>query len=323
MCILDEAKKFSNTKLKSLKDAVNQKVIREDICIFTCGSLGRLEITQNSDLDLFFVLMNTEEGEENSISNLEKYLFFSDIYQINKVMGFKDPSKGGLYWDFITEKQLLDIGSRVEDYNNSFTARMLLLLEGKPLNNEDIFRKLKKHVINKYFEEYLNHVNNFYPLFLMNDILRYWYTLTLNYEYRRDSKDDKNEKYWKRLELKYARFLTCLSLIMCLFKKKLTKEDVCVFSDMTPLERIEYLHENYEDISDGDYLKKIKSKYELYLGLRKKDPGWWNEGNNKTEAFKNADEFHQLLKEMLYVIARTNPELVEKMDLILSEKVIS
>ena len=57
--------------------------------------------------------------------------------------------------------------------------------------------------------------------------------------------------------------------------------------------------------------------------MRKKDPGWWNEGNNKTEAFKNADEFHQLLKEMLYVIARTNPELVEKMDLILSEKVIS
>ena len=43
------------TTFKSFKGAVNQNVNREDICIFTCSSLELLEITQVSDLNLFFV----------------------------------------------------------------------------------------------------------------------------------------------------------------------------------------------------------------------------------------------------------------------------
>ena len=313
---LDEARELSLYKLNELRNTFAEKLKYKNICIYACGSLGRSEITDKSDLDLFFILMD-ENGNEATLSNLDKYLFFAQVYEINHELGFDDPSKGGFYWECISEKNMLDIGSRKEDYNNGFTARMLLILEGKALTDQETFMKLKTRVIEKYFEEYLEHSESFYPLFLMNDIWRYWYTLTLNYEYRKDPADDRNKRYWKRLKLKYARFFTCLSMIMCLFKKDLTKEDVFLFSNMTPFERIEYLEKNIQEVSSGNYYNKIKDKYEWFLELRKNTSDWWEEGDNKSIALKNADEFHSLLKEMLSVVANTNIKLAEKMDLII------
>lgn len=316
---LNEARELSKKKIEKLRLTISNKINEDNVCIYACGSLGRFEITEKSDLDLFFILMD-DAGEERTFSRLSKYVFFSKMYEINQELGFDDPSKGGFYWNFITEKKLLDIGSREEDYNNSFTARMLLILEGKALSKKETFVTLKRRVINKYFEDYPDHREPFYPLFLMNDIWRYWYTLTLNYEHRKDpgGEHDKNDKnYWKRLKLKFARFFTCMSMIMCLFKEDLTEDDVLNFSDLTPFERIEYLQNNIPEIAEGDYLNKITKKYEWFLDLRKNDSTWWKEKNNKDIAFTNADEFHTLLKNMLSVVASTNPDLAEKMDLII------
>ena len=163
---LEEAKELSNTRIKDLRSKFEKGIHNKDICVFACGSLGRLEITDTSDLDLFFILMDDTTGKEREISNIDKYRFFSKIYDINHEMGFQDPSKGGFYWDFITECRLLDIGSRIEDFNNSFTARMLLMLEAKPLHNTEAYLQLKKLQIstinnNNIFLEY----REFYKLY--------------------------------------------------------------------------------------------------------------------------------------------------------------
>lgn len=317
MNTLDQAKSFSSKKIEQLRNNMQHGCEDNNICVYACGSLGRYEATEKSDLDLFFILMNDERDEERIINNISKYVFFGKLYEINKEMGFKEPSKGGLYWEFISEKKLLDIGSQEEDYNNSFTARMLMILESKPLFNDQKYIELRKRIIEKYFEDYQDHNKPFYPLYLMNDILRYWYTLTLNYEYRRDANDDTNKKYWRRLKLKYARLFTCFSMLMCLFKKDINVDDVVFFSSITPFERIEYLSNIYDEVRDGHFYDSLSRQYEWFLDLRNETSDWWDIDSNKTIAIEKADRFHLTIKNMFAEIAKYNPQLADRMDIII------
>lgn len=284
------------------------------ICVYACGSLGRLEMAENSDLDLFFIIMNSAKKEEKSLcSNLDRYNFFAKLHDIHKELGYKDPSKDGIYWDFISQNNLLDIGSREEDFNNSFTARMLLLLESKPLYNKKAYDRLVKLIVDKYFVDYKGHSSTFYPLFLMNDILRYWYTLTLNYEYRRDNNDSENDKNWKRLKLKYARLITCFSMVSCLYKPEITPEYVIDCIKMTPFERLNMLPSYFEEIDD--IIKEIETKYKWFLELKKEDKEWWNIASNKKSAIENAESFHNIVvHELMNKLSCANPELRKRAD---------
>ena len=228
-------------------------------------------------------------------------------------MGFPDPSKGGEYWDFISKEDLLDIGSRNEDFNNSFTTRLLLILESKPLFNEEGYEELIAETVKRYFVDYEEHQGEFYPLFLMNDILRYWYTLTLNYEYRRDDRDDINKKNWKRLKLKYARLVTCFSMLACLYRKNITPQYVINCIKMTPIERLEYLSESSETVRG--IVIKIIEEYNWFLDLRQDTNNGFDEAQKRQEAFERAERFHNLVvNELMGEVSKQHPQLRSRMD---------
>ena len=303
----------SQEKLKLLKDSITETYNNEKynkIIVYVCGSLARNEMVESSDLDLFFIDIN----EKPQSSNLEKYTFFSKMYEINKSNHFQDPSKQGYYWDFIPQNNLLDIGSREEDFNNSFTARMLLILESKPLLNETNYEELLNMILDKYFEDYNEHSEDFYPLFLMNDILRYWYTLTLNYEYRKDPNDNKTKRYWKRLKLKYARLLTCFSFIACLCSGAVSKNEVLRFIHYTRFERLDYLAEKFSELLE--IVIDIKQEYAYFIQLHSENSQWWEDETNKKTAFSHAENFHSLLiHQLLKKVVEKNPTLQNKIDM--------
>jgi len=315
--ILDNQKKVSLQKLNELREKLLQTFPEDDdkykdICVYACGSLGRLEMTQNSDLDLFFVSMH-ENDKDPMKKNLNRYIFFSKMYNVNTEMGFSRPSKDGEYWEFINKADLLDIGSRKEDFNNSFTTRLLLILESKPIYNEEVYNSLIKETIEKYFVDFKEHQDEFYPLFLMNDIWRYWYTLTLNYEYRRDNKDDVNKKNWKRLKLKYARLITCFSMLACLYHKGITPEYVAECVRMTPFERLDRVAK--ENTKLTDIITEIKEEYEWFLSLREEMDNGFDEDDFRMNAFARAEKFHELVvHRMMGVLSEEYPELRNKTD---------
>lgn len=315
------------TKLK--RKEVSERMEKEfsaipfskNVCVYACGSMGRLEMTDASDLDLFFISTDTNKDkccrkEETGISTLNKYRFFGTLYKINSELGYSDPSKGGEYWDFISDTNLIDIGSRKEDYNNSFTARMLLILESTPLFNPSLYNQLTQKVVDAYFRDYEDNKDGFVPLFIMNDIKRYWYTLTVNYEARRDKNDDNNKKYWKRLKLKYARLLTCYSMIACLYERDVTSDYVIRCINMTPFERLEMLTKNHPGEKLDSVFESIKNEYEWFLRLRKEGPEWWDDSNHREEAFsQHSPAFHDLIiHKFLGIISETNPHLKEMTD---------
>lgn len=284
----------------------------KEVCVYACGSLGRLELTQTSDLDLFFISMS-DYKKDLMRKNLNRYLFFSKLYDVNCEIGFTEPSKCGEYWDFINRNDLLDIGSRKEDFNNSFTARLLLILESKPIYNEEAYECLVRKIISQYFADYKDHQSEFYPLFLMNDILRYWYTLTLNYEYRRDDKDDKNKKNWKRLKLKFSRLLTCFSMLACLYHKEITPDYVIECIKMTPLERLDRLAK--ENNSVVKIVEKIKEEYEWFLRMRQNVKDGFEDESKRKEAFRRAENFHDLvIHKLMRQLSQEYPQLRDRAD---------
>lgn len=315
--IIANAKEKSLIILDELRKKMHQTFPLEcgqyqNICVYACGSLGRLEMTENSDLDLFFISLHDSKIDPMG-QNLNKYIFFSKLYEINRAMGFPDPSKGGEYWSIINKMDFLDIGSRKEDFNNSFTARLLFMLESKPLYNERIYNQLLDETVSKYFVDYQEHQEEFYPLFLMNDILRYWYTLTLNYEYRRDDKDSINKRNWKRLKLKYARLITCFSMLACLYHKNVTPDYVTECIKMTPPERMDKLALENEKISGT--VKEIKTEYEWYLNLRQSMDNGFDEKEQRKSAFMRAEKFHELVVHRLMgELSQNYPQLRLKTD---------
>ena len=320
---IDSIKAKSLEKLINLRSDCQFNIDRIDfkpnVCVFAAGSLGRLEIADSSDLDLFFVLTDKiDESQNNSNSfipsNLQIYTFFNAIYEMYKKHNYPEPSSGGKYLEFINVSELFRIGSREEDFKNGFTTRMLLLLESKYIYNEKKYNEIIEEILDAYFVDFDDHSDNFAPLFLMNDIYRYWYTLTMNYEFRRDKADDINKKYWKRLKLKYARMLTCYSMIACLYKPNIQKKDIKNFVDMTPMERIESVNQFVCGIENE--IDEIKNSYSWFLELKRESSDWWNKNENKTKAFSNAELFHEILiHRFMKKVELANPKLKNKTEI--------
>lgn len=300
---------------EELSHALPEKYKNHGVCIYACGSLGRLEFGNASDLDAFYIVDSLKEGCNGPIPKVDREEFFSVIRRINSMLDFPPPSKGGKYLVFTPREDLFDIGSQEEDSKNSYTARMLLLLESKPLYNKQVYDKLIEDVVDQYFIDYPDHTENFNPLYLMNDIKRYWYTLCLNYENRRNKNDDRAERYRKRLKLKFARRITCFSMLACLYKKGIDKSYVVTCTKMTPFERFEMLAKDNEELTA--VLGNIKQMYVHYLELKTHDTLWWEEDpNRKAVAFKDAGKFQRLINNgFMQRIACENPELLDLMDL--------
>ena len=62
-----------------------------------------------------------------------------------------------------------------------------MLLESKPLFNETLYDSQMDEIVGLYFRDDVDR-SSFKPLFLLNDLLRFWRTLCLNYEIIRNDK---------------------------------------------------------------------------------------------------------------------------------------
>jgi hypothetical protein len=82
------------------------------------------------------------------------------------------------------------LGTPEDDVTNTFTARLLLLLESRVLLEESVYRDVTEEVIAAYWRDYEDHKTDFMPAFLANDILRLWRTFCVNYEARTERVPD-------------------------------------------------------------------------------------------------------------------------------------
>jgi hypothetical protein len=192
-------------------------------CVYVTGSFGREEAGRNSDLDLFIVGRTDEPrpGESQrrpALSNLDEILVKADLIEATRDMGFPEFSGDGEYLEHYTVDELVKtLGHPEDDVTNTFTARLLLLLESKPLFGDDVYQEAIDQVIAAYWGDFTDHKNAFVPAFLANDILRIWRTFCVNYEARtaREPEKKKAKRKLKNYKLKHMSSRTKMEGLSC------------------------------------------------------------------------------------------------------------
>lgn len=264
--------RITNSKdlLKSVREhlALRPACSRSDLCIYAAGSLARLETGLVSDLDLFFIGYRPErEKGKRSISRLQELQAFADLIQLNDELHLEPFSGDGQYLKVHELEDIIDgTGSSDDDSENLFTTRLLLLLESKPLAGMGVYNQAVDEVLGMYFRDGRGR-KGFRPLFLLNDVLRYWRTLCLNYE--RD-RFEQGKPWWKRnLNLKFPRKLTVFSTVLSIIAFDVrSAEDFKPLSHMTPMERLAAALDRMADPSLESTFKTILDDYEDFLAAK-------------------------------------------------------
>lgn len=250
---LDDAKRSSKARfvnlIKGLESA--QATIDGKACVYATGSFGRLEAGPASDLDLFIVvdtISNAEKIETRLLDGIgETKLKFHLISAVEN-SGIATFDAGGRYLDSHgMDDFTAHLGSQSDDFRNTLTGRLLLLLESRSLLGQEMYLRLLRKVIDAYFQDYVGNESSFIPSFLINDILRLWRTFCVNYEFARKKGSD--DIKIKNLKLKFSRMLTCYSAIVYLLSvfgrgHTVSPDDVMLMASLTPVERLEYIQQN-------------------------------------------------------------------------------
>ena len=316
---IEKHRDYSLLRITELTNRISQidDLKKNDLCVYTTGSYGRLEASSNSDIDLFFLDTNNDE----QTSNLDKTLINSEIIKICRNLNLPEFSKDGLYLNSLWIKDMKKyLGSASDDYYNYFTARMLLLLESRPIYNNELYEKSLDEIINCYFVDFHDHTVNFKPIFLTNDIIRFWKTLCLNYEHRRITKKEEktldipdNEKlvsHTKNLKLKFSRKLTCFSFILKLLDldKTITQDDIKKIVLQTPIERLQSLKNNSVEVSSK--IQKALNSYQWFIDKTQVPSNemlsWISDRNERDDAFERSRQFGQEIFEILEVVDKQN-----------------
>jgi predicted nucleotidyltransferase len=284
------------------------------LCIYATGSLARREATEHSDLDAFFLLSGDEN--EKPLGRIRDVRILNAVLNAQEEAGFPDFSNDGAYLKFLYIDDVVKcIGHRDDDYKNAFTARILLLTESCYLFNNQNFECFKDKIVDIYFQDFHNHSNDFRPIFLLNDILRFWRTLCLNYENARHWREDEDEikrakGHLDNLKLKFSRLNICYSYICHLMSQgpALTRDNALITSNLTPFERLNDIEYRYENLAP--IIGTMKNEYAWFLETTDKPKlemlDWISKQENRDEAFRHAGIFVNNMGELVKSVAEQN-----------------
>ena len=111
-------------------------------CVYMTGSFGRGEASRHSDLDLFIVGKAngrlTRVGKPGSeLSRLDEICIKADLIEVTRELGIQEFSGDGQWLVHYSVDELIQtLGTQHDDAQNTFTARLLLILENQALLGE-------------------------------------------------------------------------------------------------------------------------------------------------------------------------------------------
>jgi hypothetical protein len=265
--------KALRAKLKSAEDIAAGKA-----CVYATGSFGRGEASAHSDLDLFIVGKSTgtpgPNGKEGSLlKRLDDIRIKADLIEATRALGIPEFSGDGRYLvHYSVHDFTKTLGTPEDDVTNTFTARLLLLLESCPLVEEAVYGEILEEVVAAYWRDYEDHKATFMPAFLANDVLRLWRTFCVNYEARteRVPEEEKAKGKIKNYKLKHSRLLTCYSALLYLLavfgaKNSVSPTDALDMIRLAPTRRLEWLRDNPAFAEARPAIVKLLDQYERFL----------------------------------------------------------
>jgi Nucleotidyltransferase domain len=192
---LNAARDRAREGVARLREAVNEEFgDRTDIIVGVNGSYARQEVTPGSDVDIFFLGTGSVEPAREAQEAFSPKL---------EPLGFKPPSLGGVFQSALPISSLRDNIGGSDDTNITITRRMLFLLEGDWLFNEQGFEQARREIIHAYVRNVAGegHLCKYF----LNDVVRYWRTICVDYEDKARMRD--KARGIRHVKLRFSRML--------------------------------------------------------------------------------------------------------------------
>ena len=317
--IYEERSNYSRGQLTELQRRLSKLKELEafpKLTIFAAGSYARLEASRYSDLDVFFLSLG--DGTDLREPYTNSFRLFGRVIEAADAMDFPKFSNDSQYLVILhTSDIICHLGSPKDDHENYFTARMLLLLESYCLYGVKAYEDILKTIVESYFNDYPDHKHTFQPMFLLNDICRFWKTLLLNYEHKRnfgagvEDQKLKTRQKVRNFKLKYSRMTTCFATIAALGSHlaPVTREQVLDLTKLTPRERLQSITSRVPEAQVA--VSEVLERYAVFLemtALKTEDiEERLSDKQRRTEMFKEANAYGDAMFKLLQVIDETDP----------------
>jgi hypothetical protein len=311
LSIFDQRKTYSEQRLAELRNRLAKEFERQDfpdLVIFAAGSYARLEASQYSDIDLFFIY----EGERDTDRpNTKELRMFGRLIELIETMDYPPFSNDCQYLTAAASEPLIQhLGGPTDDATNNFTLRMLMLLESRPIVGDDAHQRIQREIVDSYYRDFPDHQASFEPWFLLNDISRFWKTLLLNYENRRNQRrDDPAEKAKHKVrnfKLKFSRMTTCFATIAAMgtMNTPISADEMMTLISEPPRRRLELAAERRPSLTAN--VNTVLEDYAWFLeqtGLTEPElRGKFEDKSTRTELFARARSYGGKMYELLAAI---------------------
>jgi Nucleotidyltransferase domain len=214
---LARARLLSATTLARLGDVLRGED-PSDTSIVVFGSLARGEYTPGSDVD--WTLLIDGQADEGH------YEAARAINGILKRERFHEPGPTGVFGNVAFSHPILHQIGGQDDTNKLTTQRILLLLESRAIGRDEAHERVLKLVLTRYVEDdrglLYGSKGDVVPRFLLNDIVRYWRTVTVDFVYKQRDREDG----WalRNTKLKMSRKLIFAAGLLACFAFELAAE---------------------------------------------------------------------------------------------------
>lgn len=283
---LSRRREYSHENILKLKSGLEEATASslsseaplDNASIYATGSFGRLEASEGSDLDAFVVGCPLAGRDDQELSRLDQKVLIGRVIEVARNLSFPEFDGDGEYIRYYSAGELnKNIGTPQDEIQNTFTARLLRLLESAPIGSPEVHHRVLDNVIDLYWRDYDDWSSSFRPTFLINDILKYWRLLCVDYEAKMTIDHDgheerKRQRRVKNLKLRYNRIMTCFSTIAALCNEytlngTIDKNTARAICEKCPLERLLSIARTSSDASVTDRVEKILSGYSRFLEL--------------------------------------------------------
>lgn len=192
----EQCSAFSEQKIAKLRAELNELSFDlDDRIVLLCGSFARREASEQSDID--FSIISNQENKNPRLTEAVRTT-------INKIVP-TGPASDGIFGNEVERAEILSNIGGQDDTNANITHRVLILLEGDSLFNAGGLREFRRGILERYIQKGMT--DHQLALFLLNDIIRYYRTVAVDYEFKTSEGGDSKPWAIRNIKLVFSRKL--------------------------------------------------------------------------------------------------------------------